>query len=88
MFGLLALLPFELTAERFWYKLVASSATNVKLLEVNRDENLILLAKLDDPDDPNGPDGSSGLDGLDGLDGLGGLGGPNGPGGLQFGDEI
>ncbi len=48
----------------------------VKLLEVDKDENLILLAKPDDPDDPNDPDSSDGPYGLDG------------PSELQLGDSI
>ncbi|MFP3039411.1 MAG: hypothetical protein ACKESB_01635, partial [Candidatus Hodgkinia cicadicola] len=45
VFGLPALLPFELIDRRFWWELTASSVTNVKLLEVDKSRNYILLIK-------------------------------------------
>ncbi|MFP3039262.1 MAG: hypothetical protein ACKESB_00825, partial [Candidatus Hodgkinia cicadicola] len=45
VFGLPALLPFDLIDRRFWWELTANSATDVKLLEVDKNMNYILLVK-------------------------------------------
>ncbi|MFP3038266.1 MAG: hypothetical protein ACKERG_01290 [Candidatus Hodgkinia cicadicola] len=45
VFGLPALLPFGLTDRRFWWELADSSTTSVKLLEVDKSRNYILLVK-------------------------------------------
>ncbi|MFP3038372.1 MAG: hypothetical protein ACKFI0_00445 [Candidatus Hodgkinia cicadicola] len=50
VFGLPALLPFDLIDRRFWWELAASSTTNVKLLEVDKNMNYILLVKKVDED--------------------------------------
>lgn len=50
VFGLPALLPFDLIDGRLWLELAASSTTDVKLLEVDKSRNCILLIKRVDED--------------------------------------